>query len=188
MRKLVLALLGLTSCQGLSDRDAAKLVETYNARVIEAFRAGDPRLVEPVTGATDGRRIAALIGVKLDMGITLDSRLLDLTVLSIERGRGEVVVHTEERWHYRDRKVGTGEQVGEDSTDHYFVRYHLRKPEGRWVVDEIAFDREPVVGRREAPLSSDVRTLHGMPPVASPPEPGGPGAPRGTPAAKEESR
>ncbi len=152
----------LLSCSGLSDADAAKLVQRYNDRVIAAFRAGDARLIDPVTGPTDGKRLTGLIGVKLDQGITLDAQMTDFDVVRVERPKDEVVVFTEERWHYRDRRVGSGKQVGPDSSDHYFMRYHLRKLGGRWVVDHIAFEREPEVGRKQVMSGGEFASVHGV--------------------------
>lgn len=159
------ALLALLGCRDPSDRDAARLVESYDARVVEAFRASDPRVLEPVAGAAEARRLAALIGVKADAGITLDASLLGLEVLGVERRGGQVVVHTEERWHYRDRRIGSGEQVGQEARDHYFVAYHLGKVGGRWVVDRIAFDRPPEVGRAGG-AAAGPGALHGVHTVA----------------------
>jgi hypothetical protein len=98
--------------------------------------------------------------VKLDAGVTLDATLERLDVLGVERADGEVVVRTEERWHYRDRAIGTGAQVGEDSRDRYFMRYHLRRLDGRWVVDRVAFERAPEVGREAVPVL-DAAAAHG---------------------------
>jgi len=145
-RKALLSLLALAACRGgPSDEAAVGQVRAYNQKVIEAFRTGDARVVEPVTGPTDGRRITGLIGVKLDAGLTLDARLLELKPVGVERRSNEVVVVTEERWSYVHRRLGTGEEVGPYSNDHYFMRYHLRRQEGRWVVDEIAFAKPPEV-------------------------------------------
>ncbi len=187
-RRLLLGSLAvLAGCRGLSDADAVKLVQAYNDRVVAAFRAGDARLIDPVTGPTDGKRLTGLIGVKLDQGITLDAQLSSFAVLGVERGKDEVLVHTEERWYYRDRRIGTGEQVGQDSNDHYFMRYHLRKLVGRWVVDRIAFEREPEVGRREVSNRGDFGSMHGVQTV----DPGsahGAQAPWGPPVFGERAR
>jgi len=145
------ALAALAGCRRLSDREAVELVEAYDARLAEAYRASDARLLEPLAGPRDARRVATLIGVKADVGLTLDARLLELRVVAVERPPGEVRVRTEERWHYRDRRIGSGEQVGPDSTDRYALAYTLRRAEGRWVVDEVAFERPPEVGRAPGP-------------------------------------
>lgn len=166
------ALLALLGCRDPSDREAARLVESYDARVVEAFRESDPRLLEPVAGAAEARRLAALIGVKADAGLTLDASLLALRILGVERRGGEVVVRTEERWRYRDRRIGSGEQVGPESRDRYFVAYHLGKVGGRWVVDRIAFEKPPQVDRAAGPGA-----LHG----AETAPPGAPAPPRGAP-------
>ncbi len=155
------ALAALAACGGMSDADAIRLVRSYNAHVIDAFRAGDVRLIDPVVGLEEGKKLTGLIGVKLDAGVTLEAEMLELLVLGVERAKGEVIVRTEERWYYRERRIGSGEQVGQDSRDHYFMRYHLRRLEGRWVVDRIAFDRPPEVGRTIVPVG-DVSAMHGV--------------------------
>ncbi len=166
MRRIrpLVALAALATCGRMSDGEAVKLVQSYNAHVIDAYRADDVRLIDPVVGPGEGKKLTGLIGVKLDMGIAMDARVLEFRVLGVERRKDEVVVRTEERWYYRDLKIGTGEQVGQDSTDHYFMRYNLRKPEGRWVVDAIAFEKPPEVGRTVAP-EADVASMHGVQPT-----------------------
>lgn len=160
-------------CARFSDADAVKLVRDYNNRVIEAHRRGDATLADAVVGPAEGKKLTGLIGVKTDQGVRLDARLLELRVLAIDRHGGEVVVHTEERWHYRDVKAGTGQQVGRDSTDHYFIDYSLGRPEGRWVVNGIVFARPPVVGRTDVlGVPHGESMMRPDPPGASPPEPG----------------
>jgi hypothetical protein len=159
---LACACLALAACRELPDADAVKLVEAYNARVIEAFRAGDAALVEPVAGPEEAKKITGLVGVKLDLGITLDAKLTALHVLGVERSGGEVQVSTDETWAYRDRRIGTGEQVGEASTDHYVMRYHLQKLQGRWVVARIEWTEPPQVGRARAETRIDVDAAHGI--------------------------
>lgn len=159
------ALLLLAACTGLPDEKAVRLVQAYNRRVIDAYRASDHQLAVPVASPREVRKLAGLIGVKYDQGMALDSELLELRVLGIERRDETVVVRTEERWHYRDRRIGTGTQVGQESTDHYKMRYLLRPVEGRWVVDAIEWAEPPQVGRTEVPIQADARVIHG---VASP--------------------
>lgn len=157
-------LIALQSCvKPLSGEEASALVRRYNDRIIEAFRTGDPLLVARVAGPAEQRKLLGLIGSKTDMGITLDARLDEFKVLKVEPGKDQVLVMTEERWYYRDRRIGTGEQVGQDSADHYFMTYILRKPEGLWVVDEIRFTRPPEVGRTEVEPRAPATVFHGEP-------------------------
>jgi hypothetical protein len=153
VNRTLLALAALVAsvpgCRPLSKAEAVKVVRTYNGAVIEALRSGDARLIDPVTGPEEGRKLTGLIGVKLDQGITMDATLLDFRVLDVAYGRNEAIVSTEERWQYRELRIGTGEQVGPESRDHYFMRYHVRRPEKRWVVDRIEYASPPEVGRKE---------------------------------------
>lgn len=159
-------MLAVASCRRKGRDEARRLVERYNRVVCEAYRRGDVRLIDPVVGPKEGKRLTGLIGVRLDMGITLDAELLHLEVTGVEECAGEsgeeLRVRTKERWHYRDRKIGTGEQVGEESYDSYEMLYLFAKIDGRWLVDEIRFTTPPEVGRKTTPWSSDRRTLHGV--------------------------
>jgi len=176
------ALLGaaLAGCGGMRDADAERLVRTYLDRVAEAYRTSDEQVVEPLVGDEQGKKLLGLIGVKRDAGITLDAKLLEIRFERFSRAGGEVLVDTRERWYYRDRKIGTGEQAGADSTDAYHVRYHLARPKDRWVVERLEFLDPPEVGRKTAPVTTDVRVLHGM---LAPPQtaPGPAAAPGGRP-------
>ncbi len=158
---LVACTLAASVACGPSDADLRRAVLTYTDRVIEAYRTSDPRPIEPVTGEEEGRRITALIGVKRDMGITLDARLLELRFGEIERRGDELLVETEERWHYEDRRIGSGVRVGQDSTDRYWLRYRLRKRGGALRVEAVDFARAPEIGRKEAPAAT-WDSLHGV--------------------------
>ena len=178
----VAALTGLMAgCRELPDRRAGALVRRYNEKLIEAYRMGDERIVEGLVGDAEAKKILGLIGVKTDMGITLDAALTAFRVTGVERpGRGAVDVLTEERWHYRDRRIGSGETVGQESDDHYFMRYALRREGKGWVVSKVAFERPPRVGRTSAPNEAPAKVFHGM--AEPPPAPPGPGSPgRGAP-------
>ncbi len=140
-------ILGLTACSRVSTGEARKLVERYNAVVAEAYRRGDVKLVDAVVGPNEGKKLAGLIGVRLDMGLTLDSKMLSLEVLDAKRSKGEMQVRTRERWSYCDRRIGTGEQVGERSEDAYEMRYFFKRFEKEWLVDRIEFATPPQFGR-----------------------------------------
>jgi hypothetical protein len=158
----LLALTGLSCQKGPRDAEAEEVVRRYNALVTEAYRTGDFRVVQPVIGPDELRRVAAHVGVKLDQGITLDARLVEFKVEAVERKGDEVVVRTEERWHYLDRRIGSGDQVGQDSRDHYRMRYFLQKVDGRWVVDRTEFAEKPEVGRTEVPDKAPASSFHGV--------------------------
>jgi hypothetical protein len=141
----------LTGCGPNPSQQARLLVEKYNRVVAEAYRRGDVKLIDPVVGASEGKKITGLIGVRLDLGLTLDSELLSLEVTSVQKSREELRVQTKERWRYRDRKIGSGEQVGEASLDNYQMLYVFKKVQKTWLVDEIQFVAPPEVGRKQSP-------------------------------------
>lgn len=164
----VCALVGLAGtlvgCRGLSDRRAESLVRKYNEKLMEAYRTGDEQVVEGLVGDEEARKILGLVGVKADMGITLDATLLELRVTGTLRpGRDTVELLTEERWHYRDRRIGSGETVGEESDDHYFMKYSLTKVGKSWVVSRVSFERVPEVGRTSVPNRAAPEVFHGIP-------------------------
>ena len=125
------------------------MVEHYNQVVSEAYRRGDVKLIDPVVGVKEGRKILGLIGVRLDLGLTLDSELLSLDITGVEQQKDEMRVRTKEQWRYRDRKIGSGEQVGEASKDSYEMLYVFKKTEGAWLVEEIQFTSDPKVSRKQ---------------------------------------
>jgi hypothetical protein len=152
---------------GVSKAQARRLVERFNQVVSEAYRRGDVTLIDPVVGpnTVEGKRLTGLIGVRLDLGITLDAELLDLDVTGVERSGDVLQVRTKERWRYRDRKIGSGEQVGEESSDSYELLYTFRQFDKVWMVAETQFTSPPQVGRKAAPWAADVKTLHGFAPA-----------------------
>ena len=160
---LLLLCLGLATGCGKSAIDQARqLVEHYNQVVAEAYRRGDVRLIDPVVGPNEGKKLTGLIGVRLDLGLTLDSQLLCLEVNQVEKSKDEMRVTTKERWRYRDRKIGTGAQVGEESLDSYEVLYVFKKTGQAWLVDEIRFLSPPQVGRKQMSWVADHGSAPGI--------------------------
>jgi len=158
--------------------EAEQAVRTYIARVIDAYRTSDASLVDPLVNDQQGMKLLGLIGVKRDAGVVLDARLLEIAFTRVERDKEQWVVETKERWYYKDRKIGSGVQAGEDSTDAYAMRYRFSRKEGRLILEDLEFIGAPQVGRKVAPLPVDSRVLHGLPPLE---EGAGPesGRPRG---------
>ena len=144
---LALAFLSV-SCARPSTAEARRLVERYNSVVSEAYRRGDVRLIDPVVGLNEGKKLTGLIGVRIDQGLTLDSQMLALDITDVIRGGETLRVRTREKWHYCDRKIGTGEQVGEASSDSYEMEYAFIRSNKDWMVDSIQFVTPPVVGRK----------------------------------------
>jgi hypothetical protein len=160
---LALAALALASCRGRSKEEAEQAVRNYLDRLVEAYRTGDESLVDPLVSEAHGLKLVGLIGVKADAGVVLDAKLLELKFLEVVPEGDGWQVHTQERWYYRDRKKGTGAQVGADSTDSYGIRYHFTRKDGKLVLDHTEFVGEPQVGRKSAPVPTEPRVFHGMP-------------------------
>jgi hypothetical protein len=181
-RHLAPLLLLVAACGRLSDDRAVALVRHYNQQNIEAFRTGDARITEPYTGIEEGKKLLGLIGVRLDQGRTLDAELLEFEPLGVSREGDAVLVRTRERWHWLERKIGTGQPLGLDSTDRYLMTYRLEKVDGAWVVAGTEFTEPPVIGRPWSNWDTSPRDLHGNPAksgtTGAPPAAGG--APGGT--------
>lgn len=144
-----LCVAGSVSCRA-PDRDHARqLVLRYNEVVSEAYRQADAKLLDQVVGPNEGKKLTGLIGVRLDFGLTLDSELLSLDVTGVEQSKDGMRVRTRERWKYCDRRIGTGEQIGEPSLDSYEMLYVLKRLNKAWVVDEIQFASPPRIGRTQ---------------------------------------
>ncbi|MBL0211898.1 MAG: hypothetical protein IPQ13_13460 [Holophagaceae bacterium] len=166
-RLFPIALLSVAlACSQVSTREAKALVIRYNSVVCEAYRKGDIKIIDSVVGpdAPDGRRLTGLIGVRMDMGLTLDANLESLELVGVDQAKEVLTIRTRETWRYRDLKSGTQQQVGEASVDRYEMLYHFRKHEGAWLVEETRFTSPPQVGRKETPWSMDARDAHAMAP------------------------
>lgn len=160
---LTLLLLAL-GCSRVSPGQARNLVARYNEVVSEAYRKNDIRLIDAVVGpnAPDGARLTGLIGVRLDMGLTLDAHLESLEVTKVEQAGDNLQVRTREQWRYRDVQTATGRQVGEASVDHYEMHYRFKRQKGAWLVEETQFTAPPQVGRKEVPWTMDAKDAHAM--------------------------
>ncbi len=168
MKVRLLCLLGMVAvldgCSRVNRTEARALVARYDQAIIEAYRLNDVRLADPVVlpDSVEGRRLTGLIGVRMDMGISLDASLVSLQVVGASQQDGQLLIQTRERWRYRDRRVGTGEAVGQPSEDAYDLEYRFQRRKGAWLVTETRFTTPPVVGRQAAPWHSEVQTLHGI--------------------------
>lgn len=183
---LLIAAAALASCRGGEKAEAEQAVRNYLARLADAYRTSDASLVDPLVSEAQSLKLVGLIGVKRDAGVVLDARLLDLRFTRVASRGGTWTVETHERWYYRDRKIGSGEQVGPDSTDTYAMRYRFSRKDGRWILEDLEFVGQPVVGRTAAPVPVDPRVLHGLPlpgEEAGPPAGGPP--PRHPPIGRE---
>ena len=160
----------LVSCKQSATDQARKLVERYNRVVSEAYRRGDVKLIDPVVGPKEGKKLTGLIGVRLDFGLTLDSHLLSLRVTGVEQSKAELRVRTKERWRYRDLRIGTGEPVGEESLDSYEMLYIFTNISKAWLVDEIRFTTPPWVSRKQTPWANDPKAAPALARPASQPK------------------
>jgi hypothetical protein len=157
---LALAVLACGSCRrGPSDREAVEVVRRYLRGATEAYRTGDVRGLPAVAGPAEVKKVAAIVGVKGDMGVTMDAELVDLHVERVDASAAGADVLTRERWRWRDLRIGTGEQVGESSSDRYHLRYRLAPADQGWVVSGVDFLDPPEATRKE-PARAPPSTFH----------------------------
>jgi hypothetical protein len=164
---------GAAGSTGDARAEGEKAVRTYLDKMVEAYRTSDQEIVDPYVGEAHALKLLGLIGVKRDAGITLDATVTELVFEGAERKGEDLFVTTRERWHYRDRQIGTGKQVGEESVDAYHLRYRFRREGGRLKLQETEFLEPPQVGRAAPRLELDARQAHGLPPREAEPPPDG---------------
>ncbi|HTN51155.1 MAG TPA: hypothetical protein VML50_02030 [Anaeromyxobacter sp.] len=173
---LLLAGLLLASCRRSGEDEARAAVANYLVKLVQAYRSSDETIVDPFVTEAQGRTLTGLIGVKQDMGVLLDSQLLDIRFESVRVDGEGFLVDTRERWHYRDLALRTGTQVGDDSLDSYAIRYRLVREEGKLKIAQIEFREPPAVGRKLPPVQLRSRAAHGLPTPEGAEAPTGPGA------------
>jgi hypothetical protein len=156
---------GLAACRRDRRPEVEQAVRTYLERVVAAYAASDETLVDPLVGEEQGRKLLGLIGVKMDTGIALEAKILELSFVKVE-GRGdEWTAETREQWAYRDVDLKTRQLVGEPSVDRYAVRYTFVRKDGKLILESVEFTEPPQVGRKTTPIMIDSRTAHGLPPA-----------------------
>jgi hypothetical protein len=162
---LTIAALALTSgCHAADEREGQAAVQRYLDLLAKAYRASDAELVDPLLGDEQGLKVTGLIGVKRDMGLVLDATLLQIEFDKVTRDGAALVVETRERWKYLDRRIGTGQPAGPESTDAYRMRYRFERKEGKLLLADLSFIEAPEVGQAGPAYRLPVEAAHGSPP------------------------
>jgi hypothetical protein len=146
---LALALAAAACGAAPSDREAAQTLRRYLGATADAYRTGDASGMSGVSGPAEAKKLAALVGAKGDMGLTMDAVLVDLHVERVEPAGEGILVDTREHWRWRDLRIGSGEQVGPTAFDRYHLRYHLARTDRRWIVSAVEFLEPPETDRKE---------------------------------------
>src|SRR5690242_12038386 len=102
MRRLGMLLLvvAAAACSRLEEKEARGAVVQYLDKLQLAYRASDEMIVDPLVMEPHGRKLTGVIGVKTDLGVVLDSKLLEIEFEGISGDRDATIVETRERWHY----------------------------------------------------------------------------------------
>lgn len=136
---LALVVLPLTvGCRGSrAERDAEAAVRAYNEALVVAYRTNDPRGLERVAGAHEVRKLTALIDLKRNGSLALESKVEALEILAVESsGPDELEVRTRERWRYWDRALKPGMPAGPVFVADLWMRWKLGREAGVWKILE----------------------------------------------------
>lgn len=116
-------------------RDGEAAVRAYNDAIVVAYRLNDPRGLEKVAGGDEVRRLTALIDLKRNGNLALESRLEELVVLGVEPlGTDRMTVATRERWRYSDRALKPGMPTGPVFVADLWMTWELGRARGAWRV------------------------------------------------------
>lgn len=136
---LALGLLPLAAgCRGSRvERDAEAAVRAYNEALVVAYRTNDPRGLERVAGAHEVRKLTALIDLKRNGNLALESKVEELEIIAVERsGPDGLEVRTRERWRYWDRALKPGMPAGPVFVADLWMRWKLGREAGVWKILE----------------------------------------------------
>ena len=144
---LVLVVVTLSGCARWKvARDAEAAVRTYDEAITVAYRTNDPRGLDQVAGAAEVRRLIALIDLKRNANLALESRLEDFQVLGVEAASDAgAIVRTRERWRYWDRPLKPGMPAGSVFVADMWMTWTLGREGGRLKVLEGRTERSEYI-------------------------------------------
>ncbi len=115
-----------------ASREAQAAVRAYNEALVVAYRTNDPRGMAEVAGPDEVRKLTALIDLKRNANLALESRLEELEILGIDTPDGNgVTVRTRERWRYWDRALKPGMPAGQVFVADMWMTWTLGREAGR---------------------------------------------------------
>lgn len=113
-------------------REAEAAVRAYNEAIVVAYRTNDPRGLEDVAGPKELRKLVALIDLKRNANLMLESRIEEFEVLGVEiSGAAAATVRTRERWRYWDRALKPGIPAGQVFVADMWMTWTLGREAGR---------------------------------------------------------
>ncbi len=115
--------------------DGEAAVRAYNDAIIVAYRLNDPSGLERVAGEDEVRRLTALIDLKRNGRLALESEIQELAVLGVASpGPDRMTVATRERWRYWDRALQPGIPTGPVFVADLWMTWELGRARGDWKV------------------------------------------------------
>lgn len=123
-------------CSGFGrKREAESAIRAYNEALIVAYRTNDPGGLEKVAGENEVRKLVALIDLKRQGSLALESRLEEFEVIAAESAGEELtIVRTRERWRYWDRALRPGMSPGPVFLADMWMTWELGREKGAWKV------------------------------------------------------
>lgn len=132
----VALLLDLASCaRWKAARNAEAAVRAYNEAIVVAYRTNAPQGLGEVAGTKEVRKLIALIDLKRNANLALESRIEEFEVLNVETsGADGATVRTRERWRYWDRALKPGMPAGQVFVADMWMTWTVGREAGRMKV------------------------------------------------------
>jgi hypothetical protein len=129
--------LAVAAC-GRERAEAERAIRAYDEAAIEAYRTGDAAKVKERSTEREWRKVVALVDLKRESRLVLESELQALEVTGVERrDDSRLVARTRERWRYHDRPLDPGRPVGTTFVADMELEYALAREGGAWRVDAV---------------------------------------------------
>jgi hypothetical protein len=143
--------LAVAAC-GRERAEAERAIRAYDEAAIEAYRTGDAAKVKETSTEREWRKVVALVDLKRESRLVLESELQSLEVTGVERGGPALLVaRTRERWRYHDRPLDPGRPQGAVFVADMSLEYSLAREGGGWRVDAVRTLSSSYVEPRGAP-------------------------------------
>lgn len=132
-----LAVLAAACGRGGGERaEAERAIRAYDDAIVVAYRSGDLAGLRETATEREWRKVVALVDLKRESRVVLESELQALEVTGVERrGADRLVARTRERWRYHDRPLEPGKPPGTVFVADMALEYELAREGGRWRTD-----------------------------------------------------
>lgn len=135
---LVLAAACGPPAESVADYEVKIAVRRYNEALPTAYARADSGLLAETATPDEMRRVEDIIGFLAQGRMVMDARQEALEAGRVtHESEAAATVEATEIWWYRHFVPGTGEVRQAPRRVRYENRYHLRRVDGRWLVDRL---------------------------------------------------